>query len=173
MRTNQTKILAIDPSTKHIGVAVLSGVELIYFGVKTIRQRQSKSEVLRQARQIISRLIADHQPNYIALEKASVNQQGSRLWAAVVREIKTIPKAQDLPVFEYAPASVRKQICQSAKATKKMVAEKLAGRYSELRQYLENRTKWEALYYGHLFDAIAVGLMCHRELSEKSFMATG
>jgi len=33
-------ILAIDPSTKEAGVAVLSGPELQYFGVKTFRRHQ-------------------------------------------------------------------------------------------------------------------------------------
>lgn len=172
MRMNQTKILAIDPGTKEIGVAVLSGVELLYFGVKTIRQRQSNREILRQARKIISRLIADHLPNYLALETASVTQQTSRLWTAVVKEIKSIARAQCLPVFEYTPTLVRKQICQPAKATKRNMAEKLVGRYCELRQYLEERTEWEALYYAHIFDAIALGLMCYRELTEKGSMAT-
>lgn len=67
-KTNR-KILAIDPGTREIGVAVLTGEELEYYAVKTITRRSSPSIILAQARQIIRKLIHLHSPDVLAIER--------------------------------------------------------------------------------------------------------
>jgi|ERR1051325_3252919 crossover junction endodeoxyribonuclease RuvC len=167
MHTNPIKILAIDPGTKEIGIAMLSDGELLYYGVKTIRTRSSPGEVLKQAQYIISRLIADYEPQYLAIEKTFMIQKSAALLTIVADEIKATAKREGLTVFEYAPLAVRKMICKSGKATKKGVAKVIALRFPELTRYVERQTKWETLYYAKLFDAVAVGLVCFDELSSK------
>ena len=166
MPTNQTKILAIDPGTREIGVAVLSAGELLYYGVKTIRRGGSASKILSQARQVILRLIADYQPQYLAIERMFLIHRSAALLNVTADEIKVVAKEQGLAIYEYAPTVVRKIICQTGKATKKQAAEIIAGQYPELARYLEQRSKWETLYYANMFDAIAVGLCCQQELSK-------
>jgi crossover junction endodeoxyribonuclease RuvC len=165
MPIDQTKILAIDPGTREIGVAVLSEGELLYYGVKTIRRRGSATEILSQVQQIMLRLIADYQPQYLAIEKMFLIHRSASLLNVTADEIKVIAKGQGLVVYEYAPTAVRKMICQTGKATKKQAAKIIAGQYPELARYLEQRSKWETLYYANMFDAVAVGLCCHREIS--------
>ena len=166
MFIDQTKILAIDPGTREIGVAALSGRELLYYGVKTIRRRGSASVILRQVQQVILRLIADYKPQYLAIEKMFLIHKSAALLNVTADEIKVVAKDQGLAVYEYAPTFVRKMICKTGKATKKQAAEIIAGQYPELGRYLEQRSKWEALYYANMFDAIAVGLCCQQELSK-------
>ena len=166
MHTDQTKILAIDPGTREIGVAALSGRELLYYGVKTIRRRDSASVILSQVQQVILRLIADYQPQYLAIEKMFLIHKSAALLNVTADEIKAVAKEQGLAVYEYAPTFVRKVICKTGRATKKQAAEIIAGQYPELGRYLEQRSKWEALYYANMFDAIAVGLCCRQELSK-------
>jgi Holliday junction resolvasome RuvABC endonuclease subunit len=168
MHTNPIKILAIDPGTKEIGIAMLSDGELLYYGVKTIRTRSSPSDVLKQAQYIISRLIADYEPQYLAIEKTFLIQKSAALVAVTADEIKAIAKREGLTVFEYAPLAVRKMICKSEKATKKGVAKIIALRFPELTRYVQRQTKWETLYYANMFDAIAVGLCCHEELMSRN-----
>jgi crossover junction endodeoxyribonuclease RuvC len=168
MHTNPIKILAIDPGTKEIGIAVFSDGELLYYGVKTIRTRSSPGEVLKQAQYIISRLIADYEPQHLAIEKTFMIQKSAALLNVAADEIKATAKREGLTVFEYAPLAVRKLICKTGKATKKGAAKAIALRFPELTRYLERQTKWEALYYAKMFDAIAVGLCCHEELIKRN-----
>lgn len=172
MHTNPIKILAIDPGTKEIGIALLSDGELIYYGVKTIRLRSSPGEVLKQAQYIISRLIADCEPQYLAIEKTFMIQKSAALLTVVADEIKATAKREGLTVFEYAPLAVRKMICKAGKATKKGVAQVISLRFPELTRYVERQTKWETLYYANMFDAIAVGLCCHEEILKKQHRAS-
>ena len=168
MRTSPIKILAIDPGTKKIGIAMLSDGELLYYGVKTIRTRSSPGAVLKQAQYIISRLIADYEPQYLAIEKTFMIQKSAALLAVAADEIKATAKREGLTVFEYAPLAVRKVICKSGKATKKGVARVISLRFPELTRYMQRQTKWETLYYANMFDAIAVGLYCHEELMSRN-----
>jgi Holliday junction resolvasome RuvABC endonuclease subunit len=165
MRTQQTKILAIDPGTKEIGTAVLSAGELLYYGVKTIRSRRSPLDILAQTRRMVLRLITDYGPQYLAIEKMFLVQKSASMLIVVADEIKAIAREQGLLVYEYAPTLVRKLICQTGKATKAETASQVALQYPELGRYLGRRTKWETLYYANMFDAVAVGLCCYREIS--------
>ena len=167
MHTNPIKILAIDPGTKQIGIAMLSDGELLYYGVKTIRTRSSPGEVLKQAQYIVSRLIADYEPQYLAIEKTFIIQKSAALLNVVADEIKATAKREGLMVFEYAPLLVRKLICKTEKATKKGAARIIALSFPELTRFVQRQSKWETLYYANMLDAVAVGLVCFEELSSK------
>jgi RNase H-fold protein (predicted Holliday junction resolvase) len=52
-------VLAIDPGTKYMGVALLENGSLIYSGVKVIKNSKSPHEILQTGRKIIFRLIKD------------------------------------------------------------------------------------------------------------------
>lgn len=164
MHTKPTRILAIDPGTREIGVAVLEGEALLYFGVKTIRNRKRPQQVLQQATRIVKRLIEDYKPTILAIEKMFLIQKSGSLLIVVADEIKATAQAAGLTVYEYAPTVIRKRICQTGKATKRAVAGIIAGRYFELARYLKGKSKWEELYYANMFDAIAAGLTCYQQV---------
>src|SRR5438876_9828032 len=67
--TTAPRILAIDPGTREMGVAVLDGSELEYYAVKTITDRKSPSAILLQGSQIVYRLISLHRPKILAIER--------------------------------------------------------------------------------------------------------
>ena len=165
MHTDNSKILAIDPGTRELGVAVLTSGELLYYGVKTIRRRSSASEILNQVHQIISRLIADYKPQCLAIEKMFFIHKSAALLNVTADEIKAVALAEGLTIFEYAPTLVRKTICKTGKATKREAAKVIATRYPELARYLEHRTKWEELYYANMFDAVALGVAANMEIT--------
>jgi crossover junction endodeoxyribonuclease RuvC len=152
------KILAIDPGTREMGVAVLDGQQLVYYGVKTIRRRRSPAEVLHRIQEITAGLIARHRPDHLAIEKMFLIQKSAALLVVAAEEIKATARQHRLIVHEYAPTVVRKIICHSGRATKNEAANSVALRFPELRPYLEQRTKWEALYYANMFDAVALGV---------------
>jgi crossover junction endodeoxyribonuclease RuvC len=172
MHTKHTKILAIDPGTREIGVAVLEGEALVYYGVKTIRNRKRPQQVLGEASRIVKRLIEDYQPSVLAIEKMFLIQKNASLLIVVADEIKATAQAVGLAVYEYSPTTVRKRICQTGKATKRAVAGIIASRYLELARYLKGKSKWEELYYANMFDAIAVGLACYQQIVANHFTAS-
>ena len=162
MSKNKSKILAIDPGTKHIGVAFLEGEKLIYYGVKVIKKRRSPHEILKEGRKIILRLIKDFRPSALVVEKtyfANNKNRNASLLNVFVDEIRAIGKRKGLKVISYAPSTVKKAICGNGRASKKEVARVIVAKYPELQVYFNQDRAWKERYHQNMFDAVALGVM--------------
>jgi len=159
-------ILAIDPGTKEIGVAVLSGSALRYYAVKTIKRRQPPHALLAEISRYIASLINEYRPDALAIEQTFLIQKSAVLLNVAADEIKHTVRQHGLAVYEYAPSEVRKFICQTEKATKRETARQITTRFPELSHYLKHPTKWEEMYWANMIDAVAVGVRCLYELQQ-------
>ncbi len=158
MANNNIKTLSIDPGTKHMGFASFEGMELLEFGVKTIKQG-SVENILDHIGEIIGRLIDEKKTDYLALEKNSFSQSKHNLrLAIVVSHIRKVARRKGVLVYEYDPRTIRKEICNDGNASKKRVAQTLIVYYPELKIYLNSDKNSVLQYYYKMFDAVAVGV---------------
>ena len=166
------KILAIDPGTRHLGVAVLEGSDLIYATVKNVKdQPKTPKDKVCKIEKIIARLIATYRPDILAIEKTlTVQLKSSPLITPLTRAIKKQARSKKLKVLEYAPKVVRQFICQDGKATKMKAAEIIVNKfYPWLRPYLEKDLRkkwWEGKYWLSMFNAVGLALTCLSKVSE-------
>jgi Holliday junction resolvasome RuvABC endonuclease subunit len=160
MPTNKNlKILAIDPGTREMGVAVLEDSNLLDYSVKTFRHRGNPRLLLAQVEKLITRLISESRPDVLALEKNMFSQiQQNYLLTLAIAKIKAVAKRMKVEVKEYAPNTVRKAVCNNGTAKKRELARAVALRYPELKVYLDSDMKWKQRYWQNLFDAVGVGL---------------
>lgn len=163
-------MLAINPGTRLVGYAVLQGEELLRYGVKTILKRKTPAEILTAVGKFITELITDYEVSILAVEKMVAAQEDSPLLAVAIEQIKTIAAQAQIKIYEYAPSVVRKRLgdklktTKPAKITKREVARLISDRYRHLQCFYNRTRLWELRYYGSLFDAIAVGLVCSTDL---------
>ncbi len=157
---NNQKILAIDPGTREMGVALLEGGKLIHYGVKAIKRKRSPHETLEEGRKVVLRLINDFRPDVLVVEKTFfVNNRNSSLLNVFVDEIKAIGKRKGLRVISYAPNTVKKIICGDGRASKEDLAKVIVSKYPELKVYLIQDRKWKERYHQNMFDAVALGVV--------------
>ena len=158
MRKNRITILAIDPGTKHMGFAAFEGIELVDYGVKTIRQG-SEVIILDHLEEIISRLLKEKQPDYFVLERNTFSQikQNIRLTLAISK-MKHIAKKCGVLVYEYDPRTIRKEICNDGNASKIRVAQTIVTSFDELKVYIQSDKVWVLRYNLNLLDAVAIGM---------------
>lgn len=155
------KILAINPGAKEMGIAVLDGEDLLYYGVKTVRfNGVPGGGIVGAAERIVRRLVDDYRPDYLAVEKPNARQRSASRIALVSPAIRELAKREGLVLREFAMNEVRR-FTDEGKTTKKEIAKWLVGRYPELEQYLLRRSKWERQYYAHMFGAVAISWMCY------------
>lgn len=155
----KTKVLAIDPGTREMGIAFLEDSELMDYAVKTIRHGKTHKELFIHLEKLILRLINEKRPDIVVLERNMFSQiRSNLLLALVIAKIKAITKRKKIPVKEYNPRTIRKVVCNNGNATKRELAKVIALRYPELKVYLESDKKWKIRYWQNIFDAIAVGL---------------
>lgn len=154
-------ILAIDPGTHYMGVAVLTAPELVYYGVKRFKEHRPADALIRATRATLQQLIALHRPAILAYEKTFyVQAKRSALLHVQEAEITRVGRLAGLRAFGYAPTRVRSLLCQDGRATKLVVARVLVDRFPELGRYLGTGSASQDLYWLNMFDAIAVGVVC-------------
>ena len=162
---NPKTILAVNPGTRHLGLAVFEGSDLIFTTIKVVKdQRMEDKEVLKKLEQIILTLITDFSPDILALEEPlPIQIQRSPLLIRMFKRISEIGKQENISVKIYPPPLYRKFICQDEKPTKMQTAYVIATKYYPwLYRYYEKDLKkkwWEEKYWVALFDAVALGLM--------------
>jgi len=159
-RLNPTsRILAIDPGTREMGIAVLAGQELEYYAVKTITQRRSSTSIISQACQIVRKLLKLHRPQILAVEKPFLGYGArSSLLSVVAREILTLGQRHGCNILEINPKTAKKIVAGSGSATKREVASVVCSRFPELRIYLRQAHQYQEKYWANLFDAVAIAL---------------
>src|ERR1051326_8969222 len=93
MPKSRTRVLAIDPGKRAMGVALLENGRIIYHGVKTITSNGSPQEKLWEGRKIILRLINDFSPDVMVVEKTFfANNRNSALLNVFADEIVAVGK---------------------------------------------------------------------------------
>jgi crossover junction endodeoxyribonuclease RuvC len=160
MKSNNDRILAIDPGTREMGVAFLEGGKLIYHGVKVIRKKRSPHERLQAGREIVLRLIRDFRPAILVVEKTFfARNRNTSLLNVFADEIVAIGKRKGLKVKAFAPSTMKKAIAGNGHATKEEVAGVVVARFPELKVYLTQDRKWKERFHQNMFDAVALAMM--------------
>jgi len=147
-----------------MGVAILEGDDLTFFGVKNLKAggKRSPGDVLSRARRYVAKLLERYEPDVLAIEGTFViRNRNSALLNVLADEIKSLCEKRGLKVVEFAPAKVKKAVCGTGNATKRDVSRRLAGTYPELRRFLrpgEGLNHCKEKYWQNMFDALALCL---------------
>lgn len=158
------RILAVDPGVRYLGVAVLDGEELVWYGVKTFPDGRTLPSMRSDIRAYLADLLRKFEPRALVIEEPFYTQSLlSKSVRALTQEIKTWGKWKGLRVYAYLPTAVKAFFCRDGQ-TKQSLAEAMIAIYPFLRRYLSHLA-WRQRYWLHVFDAIALGLMCHRKLA--------
>jgi crossover junction endodeoxyribonuclease RuvC len=157
------RILAIDPGTREMGVAVLEGRSLLYHGVEVFKRPASRREILCEGRRKFSRLLKDYHPAVVVVERTLLSRRGKTATLhAFADELVAIIRRKRLPMIQIAPSTIKKAVCGNGHADKREVARAVTAHFPELTAYLRQDRKWKEKFQANRFDAVAVGL-CFRD----------
>jgi Holliday junction resolvasome RuvABC endonuclease subunit len=153
------RILAIAPSTRGFGFAVLEGQEKIAdWGIKTVKGDKNKQSLAK-----VENLIAHYQPGVLVLEDASA--KGSRRSPRIrklSRHIITMAAQRKVGVKLFSRDRVMKTFFADGQGTKHALAEIIAKRFPEHLgfQLPPKRKAWmNEPYQMGVFDAVVLVLM--------------
>jgi len=148
-------ILALAPGTRHLGVAVLAGRELIYFGVKSFPGKKFASTFLPQVAAALTAVIRRYRPNVLAIEEAYYAQaRSSLLLPSLISSLQILGRKHRLHNERILPTEVKRYFC-IGKPTRRRLAEAMSLRYTFLATFLrQHRTR---PYWQQMFDAVGLG----------------
>lgn len=157
-RNKKPVILALDPGTREMGVAVLQGDELLDYRVKTFRNGRKVKDLLIQASICMRSLMEQYRPDIVVIEKPFfAKTKRSALLVFLVQELRRRALLRGADLRLVSPLEVRAKLVGNAKATKRDVALKVIDHFPELREHFHPRDHWRERYWGHVFDAVAAG----------------
>jgi crossover junction endodeoxyribonuclease RuvC len=156
-------VLAIDPGTREMGVAVLDGSTLIYAGVKVIPRGQTPHETLANCREVVLRCLRDFRPTTLVVEKTFIaRNRNAALLNVLSDEISALGKRHKARVVSLAPNTVKKAVTGNGSADKAEVARAVVLRFPELTAFLDQNRKWKARFHANMFDAVALGMVVNQ-----------
>ena len=160
MAQNNSRILAIDPGTRLMGVALLEKGQLIYHSVKVIKKGNSPDQNLQNARKVVLRLVSDFQPDMLVVEKTFfAKSKNASVLNVFVDEIKAIGRRKGIKTVLFSPSTVKKFICGNGLADKKDVAKAIVLKFPELKVYLTQDRAWKERFHQNMFDAVALAIL--------------
>ncbi len=166
-RKKTNKILAIDPGTRYWGIAIFKDRTLSVTMVETLIDNHSPANRLKEAKKIFSSLIEDYSPNVIVLEKPFFFWSKQAYFLnTLIDELKSMAAKKRISLHEYSPRTVRKAVCGNGNTSKKDMAKFLTLIYPGLRIRLNQDKKYKELYWGHMFDAVGLGLCYLKKIEE-------
>lgn len=159
MNSFEQKLLALDPGTKEMGIALFHGTDLFSYRVKTFRNGRKPHALLTQARDTMVKLLEEGEPDVVVIEKPFfARTKRSALLTFLVQELRERIGEGRVTLHEYTPREVRAVLLGRPNATKRDIARFVAGRFPELARYAEPTSHWQEKYWSHVFDAAALGL---------------
>ncbi len=160
-------IIGIDPGTREMGLVVLRGHVLVWFGVRTLPNGKRHHEAIGLAKQHVLNLIEEHDPDVVAIEKPfDLPTKRSHLLNVIADELRDRAEELGIDIVEFSPEAIRERVTRNPRATKIDVAEYLvANGFGHLRQLVPKRPARPALgmrpkdkYWLHMFDALAIAV---------------
>jgi Holliday junction resolvasome RuvABC endonuclease subunit len=155
--SNDKRVLAIDPSTRGFGFAVLEGPNrLIDWGVK-----ETKTDKRQRSQKLIADLIEQYQPSVIVVEDYAA--KGSRRCGRVcdlINDISKLAMNRNVKVKSFSRLKVRQAFAEAGAKNKYEIALAIAKRFQELAPRIPRfRKPWMSEDYRmSIFDAVALAV---------------
>lgn len=162
---NSTCILAIAPSTRGFGFAVMEGDTLIDWGVKSVQGDKNPGSIMK-----IRELMDQYQPSVVVSPDALArdSRRAPRI-RELVKQTITLARSHNIKVVLSTRGQVMKSFFANGKGTKYVVARVLAEQFpDELADRLPpKRRPWMSEDYRmDIFEAVALGSSLSRRIIE-------
>jgi Holliday junction resolvasome RuvABC endonuclease subunit len=156
------KILAINPGSRYIGVAVFYGNALQDWHIKNVPGRPEKQR-LAKAKYIILRLIERHEPDMVVIKKLHPSKTSIPL-RRTTNLIEKLAYQRKIRVRNYSIKQVKDLILSEKPKNKARLAEVLANRYPDLMHEFKKEILSKNHYHIRMFEAVALGAICYDQL---------
>jgi len=171
MKCNPHSILAVNPGTRYLGMAVFHGNQLIDWRVKVLRGRWSELK-LEKAISIVDAIIDRYRPEHLAIKKLHPARSSESLNDMIDR-LEKLALRNGIRLHRYSIKQIEAFLCGEKRKNKRNLAEAVAAIYPEL--YLElqieypkpkdekKKEKLKSPYHIRMFEAVALGVVCTNE----------
>lgn len=157
MAKESTRILAVNPGGRYVGLAVFCDADLRDWRVRSLGGA-SPSERGRSFGDMVSRIIRTHGTDTLAI-KALHPARCSASLRYLTRKIKKIAEERGLRICELSINELKEKLNPGGRSNKRLLMEEVAARYPFLYPELEREKKNKNQYLVRMFEAVALGFV--------------
>lgn len=162
MATIPKMVLALNPGTRYLGMAVFYNNQLKDWRTRVLKGPWSK-EKLQNTLSIVSAWIEQYEPEILAIKKLHPARSSQSL-DALAGKVEQLGLRDGLTVRHYSIKELESFLCNGAPKNKRNLAEAVAANYPELYLELITERSRKNPYHMRMFEAVALGAMCLSEL---------
>jgi RNase H-fold protein (predicted Holliday junction resolvase) len=156
------KILAINPGTRYLGIALLEEGELLDWEVKVVKGKWSKRKQ-EKVISIVSELIEQFRPEAVAMKKLHPSRASRNLTRLVDRIVGLVRK-KNLKLCCYSIGELESFFSPHEKTNRHKLGDLVASAYPVLCHELEKERSLKNPYRIRMFEAVALAAVCFRQL---------
>jgi Holliday junction resolvasome RuvABC endonuclease subunit len=156
MGTEPIKILAINPGSRYVGLAVFYGSDLRDWMVRSLAGNSLEEKSVAYV-SLLSGLIEKHGISVLVI-KALHPARSSKTLRHLVQQAKKMCRAKHLSVSEFSINDLKRAITPNERSNKRRLMEEMATRYPFLYPKLERQSKSRNPYLVRMFEAVALGV---------------
>lgn len=157
MPKNPQTVLAINPGTRYLGMAVFSSYQLKDWRIKVLRGLWVK-EKLPKALQIVAEWIEKYQPETLVLKELHPSRS-SRHLETLTAKIQQLGHRQEMTVRQYTVKQLEAYLCGEERRNKHNLAQAIVAQYPELYPELICERTLKNHYHMRMLEAVALGIM--------------
>lgn len=153
-------ILGLSIGTKHIGIAVEDGKELIEWRVRRFRGKWSDDK-LRVILRYLGKIITKHQVEAITVKIPETHYHTSA-FAALKNGLTALAKKRKVPIYGYTIRDLKSWYRVQRNTFKEALMETILDIRPELNHEYLKEKKYRTGYYIRIFEAVATIHLCYR-----------
>jgi len=170
VKSNPPSILAINPGTRYLGLALFQGNQLKDWRVKILKGRWSQKK-LNKALGIITAFAERYQPGLLVVKRLHPSRTSRGLESLIIH-LRRLCLRKRISVSQYSIKQLEDSFCGDQPKNKRNLAQAVAANYPELYGELNaeypqpkpgEKEKKKNPYHIRMFEAVALGAMCVNE----------
>ncbi len=142
-----------------MAVALFRNAELREWSIKVFRGTWSK-EKKKKVLAVVADLVNYYGVTAVAVKRLHPSRTSRHLDSLVV-DMKVLAEQRHLKVYEYTIKQMEQSFSMNGKINKEKMAERVASEYPILFNEFEKEKCHRHPYYTRLFEAVALGSVCH------------
>lgn len=156
MTGKEVRILAINPGSRYVGIAIFRGQELIEWAVRSSRPAAENLRV-KNLGSFLEYIVQRHGIDRLVL-KGLHHARSSRELDLLVAKIREWASERDIPVHEFSINEIEASLLSEERGNKRALMETVAAYYPFLYPELDEEKRNKNPYRVRMFEAVALGM---------------
>lgn len=165
MTRESTRILAVNPGGRYVGLAVFCDADLRDWRVRSLSGTTPR-EKERAFSDMISRIIRTHGTDTLVIKSLHPARCSASL-RSLARKVKKIAQEKGLRICELSINELKDKMNPGGKSNKRRLMEEVAARFPFLYPELEREKENKNQYLVRMFEAVALGAVALSDLDSQ------